>query len=176
MSTTTVDMAIRMNAKEVFTASEAPYAASDAQRTLSLSGLAVSGTLGSGSTPRVDQPPVYKKISAAGTTTIDLTAAPCIAAPGTATRAVDMTGKKLKAVLIKCAAANAGNVTVAFGAANPYPLFGASKDVILGPGEVLALGYSGKETHLPAVSGAVKNIDVTTTGTDVVEVELLMGT
>ena len=176
MSSISVDLGMRMNAKEVFTAGELPIAASEAERTLKLNVLAHSTTLNGSSTPKVDKPPVYKKISAAGTTTIDLTAAPAIVAPGSSTRSVDMSGAKVKGYLIRCGEANAGLVTIAPGASNPYPLFGTGNEIDLGAGAVIAQTFDGVESNLPAVAALVKEIDVTTTGTDEVEIELILGT
>ena len=173
MSATRLDATIRLVGREIFTAAEAPFAANELQRTLTVGGNTVSRQLGASTTPKVDKPPITLEIGA--TSTINLTAVTGLAMPPDATRTLDLTGAKLVGIVLRAADANAADVLVSYGASNPYPLFGTSKNIYVKPGEVLgrvcrvASGY-------PAVSASVKNIDVTITGSDVLYVDLYFGT
>lgn len=180
MSNPTVSVNMQMSASEEFTTAEQPNANSAAERTLKANALNLSASLGSASTPKVDKPPVYRKITAPSTSiiTVDLTAAPCLKSPDSASRAVDMTGAKVKHLQLRAAPTNnVAGILIAPGAANPYPLFGTAKSIIILPGEVIALGYNAVESQKPAVSGTVKNIDITPGATgDILEFEMALGT
>lgn len=127
------------------------------------------------STPNVDKPAVDLSVTIASSPeTIDLTAVP---SARDVNDNVDLSGSKLVAVLLYARAANAADLTVGFGASNPYPIFGASKELILAPGELIEIGFqSGSETSKPAVSGTVKNIDVAGTVADVLYGIAIFGT
>jgi hypothetical protein len=176
MSTTTVDMAMRMNVSEKFTAVEVPSARSEQQRTLSAGAATeTTGQLGPTTVPKVDKPPIALEISGAGTTTINLTSVAGLSVPP-GTRTLDMTGAKLKGFQFKAPKTNTGTVNVAPGGANPYPFLGTGNDIDLGPGEGIGDSFDGVESPKPAVSGTVKNIDVTIAGSDKLEVLMLFGT
>lgn len=176
MSATSLSVQLLMTGMEVFTAAEAASAASDAARTITLAGQDVNKTLDSTTTPKVEVPPVYRKVTISGTTTIDLTAAAGVALPNSATRTLDNTGKKLVGYRFSCPSTNVGSVNVANGAANPYPIFGASKNVDVKPGQTVIGLINGVASAYVAVSATVKNLDITGTAADIVYVELYFGT
>lgn len=180
MSNPAVSVSMLMSASEEFTTAEQPSATSAAERTLRVNSLNLSASLSSASTPKVDKPPVYRKITAPSTAiiTVDLTAAPCLKSPDSASRAVDMTGAKVVHLQLKAASTNnAAGILIAPGAANPYPLFGAAKSILIFPGEVIALGYAAVASVKPAVAAGVKNIDITPGATgDILDLEIVLGT
>lgn len=173
MSTTNATIALQMLANEVFDTTEVPAGASEAARTMKINQMSLSLSLNSSSTPAVDKPPIYRKLST--TTTLDLTAVQAASIPSTATRSVDMTGKKVVGVALKAGASNAAAVNVAPGGTNPYPLFGSGNDIDIGPGETLIKAFSAA-TNLPAVSSTVKDVTITISGSDTLEILLLLGT
>lgn len=181
MSDSYVDIGLRMNGREIFTAAEAPAAASEQQRTLLGGRHAFSKTLGPTTTPALSEPLVSQEITipGGGSVTLDLTAIAALALPGSATRTVDLTGAKLKALLIRTHADNDdAGVNIAPGASNPYPMFGTGNDITLYPDSQLCLAFRATEppAGIPAVAGAVKTLDITGTEDDVVWIELYFGT
>jgi hypothetical protein len=92
----------------------------------------------------------------AGAATLDLTAA-----AGTA-GAVNLNGLKPRQILIQAKTGNANPVTIAKGASNGYTGFGASFSITLQPGQRVMIDDNGAGT---AVSGTVKTLDVSGTGT-----------
>lgn len=176
MSTVSIVANLALSGQEVFDATEAPSGGSQAARTLSITGRDVSTTLDSTTTPKVEVSPIVRKVTISGTTTIDFTAGAGVALPAAASRSVDATGKKLVALRLSCPTTNAGAVNVAPGAANPYPIFGTGNDVDVKPGETVIKIINGVASSYPAVSGTVKNIDITGTANDVIHVEAYFGT
>lgn len=174
MSDTALTYAQNITPVETLTAAEMPSAANESARQFTYAGLNRTGRLSSTTTPAVEVPPGYQKITiGAGTTTIDLTAMPSARDPDVAE---DYTAKKLIGVRIRAASGNSGNVTVAPGSSNPYPLFGATNEVDVVPGEQIDKLIASVASSHPAVSGTVKTIDVTGTLNDVVDIMLLFGT
>lgn len=177
MSTVAVDMAFRLAGREVFTSAEAPAAANEENRTLRVGAHNVTKALGATTTPAVTGPPISRAITLGGSAeTIDLTAAAVLALPAGAARTYDYTGKKVVAFLIRTHADNnAAGVNIAPGASNPYPLFGTGNDITLFPDSELQFGTLASAAKLPAVSGTVKNIDITGTAGDIVYVDMYLG-
>lgn len=162
MSTTMLEMLLQLKGKELLTEAEAPAANSQAERTLFTGKQGAKKTLHSTSTPKVDTPIIARQVTLAGPITIDLTAALALTLPGAASRTVDVSGKRLKAFFFRCAVGNnAAGVTIAPGAANPYPPFGASKSVVLGKGRIECGGFDGVESDLPTVAAGARTIDIT---------------
>lgn len=180
MSTSYVTVAQQMTMSEVLTTTEQPNSTSEADRTLKCNSLNQNATLGAASTPKVDKPPIYRKIVAPSTAiiTVDLTAAPGLKSPDSVTRDVDLTGAKLKHLVLRAGSGNnVAGILIAPGAANPYPLFGAAKSILLLPGEEVVLAYNAVESQKPAVAAGVKNIDITPAATnDVLEIGMAFGT
>lgn len=181
MSTTTASINIQMSASEELTTAEQPNATSAAERTLKCNALNYNASLSANSTPKVDISPIYRRCATGATAlfTIDLTAAPGLKSPDSVTRSIDLTGKKLKHLMIKAGSANnAAGYLIAPGSANPYPLFGTAKSILLLPGEEIALACgAGVESQKAAVAAGVKNIDLTPGGTgDILEIAMAFGT
>lgn len=108
----------------------------------------------------------------AGTLTLDLTAIPHDGEPA----AVDATGLKVQALLIRVPTANANPLIIEPGAAAPYNLFGATFKLTLYPGDVLAL-VKRKDASMPDVAVGAKNIKFTdgAAGTETFEYEFVFG-
>jgi hypothetical protein len=178
MSATKLNATIRLSGSEIFTADEAPSAATAQQRTLNLgANTKLVKQLGASSTPAITKPPASLQLTlGSGVTTIDLTAIAGLATPG-ATRTLDMTGAKLVAAIISAGADNTNDVLVDGAVTTPYPLFGTGKSMLLKPGEVLAKCFNGVASTMPAVSGTVKNIGVSSGNAgDTVDIDLYFGT
>ena len=107
----------------------------------------------------------------AGAATIDLTSL-----PGPLSTTVTFDGLKVQLVKIKCPTTNTGGVTFAVGAANGYNLFGADNasaervEVMPGGSEMRQTPNNGED-----VDATHKNIDVTGTGTEAFQIELVAG-
>lgn len=112
----------------------------------------------------IDTLVAYATTIAGGGYTIDLTAA-----QGTQ-ETVDLTGKKVRAILINNTS-NANAVTVDVGGANPYVLNGGDPIVVPAGGDALFYFANG----LAAVSGTVKNLAVTGTDGQAPQIMILAG-
>lgn len=176
MSSTFLEVGMRFNPREVFTAAEAPAAASEEQRTLFAGAHSHAKTYGSSTTPKVDKPPLSQKITL--TTGVpfdlDLTAAPALVLPGGSTRTFDYTGAKVKAFLLRTLAANTGTVTIG-GGANPYLLLGAVS-FVMGIDDQLIRAFRETESNLAAVAGGAKILRFAGTTGDFIYVDLILGT
>lgn len=104
-----------------------------------------------------------------GSGSIDLTSLPD--ANGVAA-AVTFSGLKVNAVKFRNLSTNANNMTLTEGASNGYELHGNAWTILLRPGEeYLWKGVDGAAD----VSGSTKTIDVSGTGSQVLEFELVAG-
>lgn len=157
---------------EIRTTTDIPTATNDDDRTVRHNQFNATGNLSANTTPVVDTIAYDAITLGAGITTVDLTAAETV--NGTE----DLTGKKLVGFIVEAHEDNTGVVTVAFGAANPYPLFGTSNKITLNPGETLAKTIrTGSANANPAVAAGVKDIDISSTfATDVLNIQLIFGT
>ena len=124
-------------------------------------------TLNANSTPSIAQVASGQKLMSAGAGTIDLTAV-----PSTNGATYNGNGQKVVAFEIQALATNAGNITVKFGASNPYNIFGASGQCTLVPGECI-VNY--KVSGGQAIGGTTKNIDLSGTTTDGISYIITMG-
>lgn len=180
MSTTSVSINQIMTATEEFTTTEQPNASSASERQIKVNALNLSATLNATSTPKVDKPPIYRKHTflSGVKITIDLTAAPGLKSPDSASRAIDLTGAKLKHIQLRAATTNnAAGVLVEPGSATPYSLFGTTKSILVLPGEVVTHGFNGVESTKETVSALLKLIDITPGATgDIIEIEMAFGT
>jgi hypothetical protein len=130
----------------------------------------ISQSLGAATTPVGTKIAFFELALSGGAASIDLTALPHNG--GT----VDGTGLKVQAALFRNPAANAA-MTVKDGASNGYNIFGDSS------GQVTIPGHATKASAvmlffpegLPDVAAGAKTIDVTGTGTEVLEVGLVLG-
>lgn len=116
-------------------------------------------------------PPVSKQSSithalSAGAKTIDFTAL-----AGTNGATLDCTGLKLQGILVSNPAGNA-TINIAPGSSNPYPIFGAANDIDVPAGSKFAFYFA---DTLADVSSTVKTLDITGTGTEEFDLQLLFG-
>jgi hypothetical protein len=92
----------------------------------------------------------------------------------------DGNGLRVLAFELYAAPGNANVINVAPGASNPYPLFGTANDIDLAPGLPI-IGCcrdnagAAPANRLPAVAAAVKNIDVTITGSGTLYYHFVLG-
>lgn len=134
-----------------------------------------SQTLTSSSTPAVTACNAFEKALSSGTGIIDLTALPSTgqAVSGLTPGVFDRSGLRVQAIKVVAPAENSGPLTLTYGAATPYLLFGSGWKIILNPGEEFEWkGYG----VAPVISSSYKHIDLSGTGTDVLKVLLLFGT
>jgi len=103
-----------------------------------------------------------------GAATLDLTAL----VDATLSSNIDMTGLKLKMLRLKVPSTNANSVTVAPGASNGYTGWVGSGGVTLSPKDSFSKVCHGGI----AVDGTHKTIDITGTGSQVIDVVMLFGT
>ena len=127
------------------------------------SSVSLSGT----STPVVSMVASNQKLMSAGAGTIDLTAV-----PSTNNATYNGNGLKVVAFAIQALATNAGAITVKFGAANPYNLFGASGQITIGAGEWVEKYFISNGT---VIGAGAKNIDLSGTTTDGISYIFVMG-
>lgn len=127
----------------------------------------INEALSATTTPAATKTASFQKALSGGAATIDLTAL-----TGTNSAAVDFTGLKVQHARFQNPSTNANNITVKFGAASAYLLLGAAWSVILAPGmEVLLRGNNAT----PIVSGSLKNIDLSGTASQALNVQLVAG-
>lgn len=140
-------------------------AATDAE--ISISGYNTSAALNATSTPTATKVSAQAVALVAGAKTIDLTAL-------TGTNGVTIDGTGLKVVLCKLQnpSTNANNIVAKFGASNAY-LFGndAAWRHRLEPGDEILLKFNAN----PAIDSTHKNIDLSGTGTQALNVEIVLG-
>ena len=174
MSTTELNYNLAMTLVETLDADEQPSASSASERRRTISGMNKKGTLDSTTTPALEKPPGHQKVTiGAGTTTIDLTAMPAARDPSLA---IDNTGKKLIGLLIAADKDNDGDVTIAPGSSNPYPLFGTGNTIKVAAGLHISAAIIGVASTYGAVGVSAKTIDISGTQDDIVEIEPLFGT
>lgn len=133
-----------------------------------INGLGDSDTINAGTTVPATKVAKFNQALTAGAATIDLTALP----GQTADETVVGTGLKVQIAEFRNLSTNANNITVTFGAANGYLLAGAAWKAILAPGQ--SVRFILKDAA-PDVDGTHKNIDLAGTGTQVLEVFLILG-
>jgi hypothetical protein len=176
MTTHSAEFFLQMKGKEIFSLAEAPTAPDEEARTLRTGGISFKKELNDSSVPPFDAPIVKQTITLGGSpTTLDLTAVAALVIPALATRTVDLTGKKLLAVALLAASTNTGEVTIAPGASNPYPLFGTGNERDLAPGEIHMQTLTALANPKPAVSGTAKTITISGSSGNKLDLELYFG-
>ncbi len=112
----------------------------------------------------------YQKALSTGTATIDLTALPGDSADET----VNGTGLKLQFLKLRNPSANANVITATKGASNGYGLgaAGGTWTIPLDPGQEVLI--TGDESN-PDVAGGAKTIDLSGTGSQALDVEIVLG-
>lgn len=141
----------------------------DATRTYN--GLDTAVTLNSTSTPDAEDAAYFRITLVAGAATLDLTAM-LHQISSTATLSKSASGKKVRAWKFKAPTGNTGNIVVTKGASNGYSPVGTTFTKVIAPG-----GYSEDYFYTSAgdVGGSAKNLDVTGTGTEYVDVGVVWG-
>lgn len=158
---------LALGVTEVLDAADFPGASNAQERTVTHKNYDLSDTLVTDTAPDPDA--VFSEQYTA-TATLDLTAAP---KSGGSTQ--NLTGKKLIGFLLRAPKENTAAVTVDDGATNPYSLNGGDP-ITIQPGQTIGTAYeSGDTTSHAAVSGTVKNIDITIAGSDKLNVTMLFG-
>ena len=124
-------------------------------------------TLNADSTPPVTKAAVFPKPLVDGAGSIDLAAL-----TGANGAAVNGTGLRVQLLRLTAPAANTGPITISKGAANGYDGFGASFSLAVGPGEERTLLNNDSGTDIGAAN---KALDLAGTGTESLNVEIVMG-
>ncbi len=142
-------------------------AAAEANRKVTHNQFNKTASLTGATTPPVTKVAAFEKALSAGAGTIDLTAL-----PGTNGAVVDGTGLKVQAIKLTNKAVNANSIKVAVGGTNGYELAGADFAATLQPGQELVL-FGNDAT--PDVDGTHKTLDLTGTGSQVLQVIVVLG-
>jgi len=129
-----------------------------------------SYTLNSGTTIPITQVSSQALALIAGSATIDLTNL-----PGTNGAVINGTGLQVRAIKLSNAVGNAA-MTIAQGAANPYLLWGSGFQLILpaptvNPSEIVSFF----DSAAPVIGSGAKTLLITGTGTQVLNVQILLG-
>jgi hypothetical protein len=176
MSTKRAQFNLSFTGSEEFTAAEVPGAGTVSERTLKVgAGNTLANQVSETGTPLISGAPVSLTVTIAGPITLDFTALAAAVLPPSATRTVDMTGKKLIGMHLRAKSDNAAVITVTPGT-DPYPIFGTAKDIDVPPGASVALCFRDVASSLPAVAAGVKDVDFSGTNDDVLYVDLFFGT
>jgi hypothetical protein len=142
-------------------------AAAAADKTVTHSGFDRTFTLNSATTPPATKCAYFSQALSTGAATIDLTAL-----PGVNGGTVNGTGLKVQAIRFENPAANANAITIGEGASNGYELLGNAWTVPLQPGQIAQ--YYLKDLS-PDISGSAKTMDLTGTGSQTLNVSLVLG-
>lgn len=141
--------------------------ATDAKAKVTHDVLNKTDSLGAATTPPATKVAAFQKALAAGVGTIDLTAL-----VGTNGVAVDGSGLKVQAIKLSNPATNGNPISITEGAANGYAAFGAGWKLTLAPGQE-ALLYGADAT--PDVAAGDKNIDLAGTGSQALDMVIVLG-
>ena len=150
---------------------EHAYAPGTGDATVTTNGLNTTATLNASSTPPATKYSAGRLTLSGGAGTIDLTSLPD--RNGVAAK-VDLTGLKVSAYKLRSLSTNASNMIVGEGASNGYEVHGNGWTIRLTPGQEVVwkgVGAAGQ----PAVGSGAKTIDVTGTGSQVLEFEFVGG-
>lgn len=170
-------MAVRAGISVAFTAIESvptnatPFISST-QLGVQVYGLDESLTLTATSTPPVTKLGFGVITLTAGAATVDMTS--LVGLNGVA---ISLSGLKPIAIKFQNPSTNANNMTIAKGASNGYTGFGSSFSITIPPGgSVVVYMNTAIANPFTAVSGSVKTLDITGTGAQVLNYEVLGGT
>jgi hypothetical protein len=124
-------------------------------------------SLNAGSTPPATKVAAFQKALAAGVATIDLTAL-----TGTNGATIAGTGLRVQVLRVRNPAANGNPISIAKGAENGYDGLGADFSHTLVPGAeaTFFLNDAGSD-----VGGSNKNLDLAGTGSQALDVEIVLG-
>lgn len=143
---------------------------SDADATVTVNGLNDSGTFTGSTAVPVTKHSSFSQAMTDGAASIDLTSLPGLNGEA---GAVDGTGLKVQLVRFKNPDDNANNITITFGALNPYNLFGATFVITLAPGQDTGPMYL--DDAAPDVASGAKQIDISGTGVQALDCQFVMG-
>lgn len=138
--------------------------------TRSYNGMDSTATLTSGTTPAATKWSMNQKALSTGTGTLDLTSL----VGRTSDETVTGNTLKVSAIKLRCKSTNANAITVAAGASSGHPTLGASFLVVLQPGMWVEMGLDGV-TAGTTVDNTHKNLDLTGTGSQVLEYAIIFG-
>lgn len=141
---------------------------SSARNSVTFDGQTEESALTSATTPNVTVHAVGIKTMTSGAVTLDLRTL-----TGLNGVAVDLNGLKPRMIVFENPSTNANPVTIVFGSATPYTGLGAAFNLTLQVGQKVALLLGTAGT---AVSGSVKFLDITGTGSQVLNYEIVAGT
>lgn len=143
---------------------------SSADNTITLNGLNDSNTYTASTSVPVTKATAFRVTLSSGTGSIDLTALPGL----TVNETIDCTGLKLQAMKLRNLSTNANPITIAKGASNGYGLnaAGTTWSLPISPGQSVL--FEGKDSSPDVASGA-RVMDVTGTGSQILEVEIVCG-
>lgn len=168
-STVAVTYEAKATVVETLDATGAP-GASETKRRVTHDAWNSSKSLGALTTPPATLHAAFEKALAAGTATIDLTAL-----VGTNGIAVNGTGLRVQVLRVRAKSTNANPITIGKGATAGYIGFGTDFSLTLGggasPGE--ALIYTADAAS--DIGPANKTLDLVGTGTQSLEVEIVLG-
>ena len=153
---------------EILAAAQAPGAASEAARTVTQAGFNTGQrTLKSDSSPPVTCGSLFQQVLTDGAATIDLAAL-----DGLNDKVVNGTGLRVQLLRIKAPSSNVNPITVAKGASNGYDGFGSAFSVTLQPGAEVTILANDAGSDIGAGN---KTLDLTGTGSQTLDVEIIMG-
>lgn len=163
-------MAVAVTITPILTAVEtlADTFVSSSDNTVTYSLANTSVSLDANSTPPVTKQATYEVTMSSGAATIDLRAL-----IGAANSAVDGNGLKVQAVKFRNKTGNANAITISEGASNGYELFGNGWTVTLPNAGSWIMAYLNDGS--PDVSASTKNIDVSGTDAQVLQVQFVLG-
>ena len=122
-------------------------------------------------TPDVDTTAYLEATLSGGALTVDLTSLVCLD-----TTTVNLNGKKVRSIKFRAKSTSTGAFTIAKGASNGYTGFGSAFSVVL---EAATTGGSWVQYYTAgtgtAVSGTVKTLDITGTGSQVLLIAIAAG-
>jgi hypothetical protein len=142
--------------------------ASSADNTVTYSGLSESNTYDGSTSVPVTKQAAFEKALSSGSGTIDLTALP----GKTADETVNFNGLRVQALKLRNKSTNANSITIAQGGSNAWTGLGSTFSLTLLPGQAATLEF--KEGG-PDVGSSVKNIALTGTGAQILEVHAIAG-
>lgn len=140
---------------------------SSTRNSVTVNGGNVSEALTGATTPPVTAHAFGTKAMTAGAATLDLRSL-----TGLNGAAVDLNGLKPRAILLCNPDTNANDITVEIGASNGYTGMGAAFSETLKPGESVLRRFGAAGV---AVSNTVKTLDITGTGTQALEYQIVAG-
>lgn len=159
-------LTMKIETVETLESTTDPFVLSSAKSTTT-NGLNLATTINSGTgVPATKQ--AFKQLAmTAGAATIDLRNL-----VGVNGGAQDGNGLKVQAIIFRGKSDNANPITVAYGASNGYALLGSSFTFDLKPGQMLMAFLN---EAAPDINSSAKTIDISGTGSQVLEYQLVMG-